>query len=68
VNILDDWNEFHTIEFWNENKQTWEIFQTHDPKHVGISSLALTFAEIVVNDREDLQWRLTTCKYKVYDL
>ena len=55
-----DFDEFHTIEF--KGSKGWEVFQTHLPEHVGISAVTHMFLSIVVNDREDLQWRLTTAK------
>lgn len=55
-----DFDAYHTIEF--KGSKGWEVFQTHDPKHVGLWRITQLFLEIVVNDREDLQWRLTTAR------
>lgn len=53
----DPFDDYYTIEFYGT--KGWEVLQTHTHT-IGILKATQLFANIVVNDRDDLQWRLTT--------
>lgn len=52
-----NYDDYYTIEF--KGPKGWEVYNTYD-RSVGISKVTELFVSTVVNDRGDMQWRLTT--------
>ena len=57
---IDPFDNYHTIEY--KGSKGWEVARTFNPNTFGLFTVSQKFCEIVVNDREQLQWRLTTAK------
>jgi hypothetical protein len=57
THTLPYWDKYYTIEF--KGFKGWEIHSSYDPAY-GLHKVIEIFQRIVINDSENLQWRLTT--------